>query len=190
MKLTQIADISSGYTFRERLDAYPDGDIAVLQMKNISPDDKVLTEDLPRVGLMDLKPRQVLQAGDVLLRARGQFHTAAVVTGGLDKAVAAAPLMLIRVSSAKVLPEYLCWFINHPVTQAKLVNLAAGSYVRTLNKAAIEELEVPLPPVGRQRQIVEIAELGRQEKSLLTRIAERKGRLLEEILAHHARNTR
>lgn len=190
MRLTDIAEISSGYTFRERLDAYPDGDVAVLQMKNISPDDKVLTEGLPRVGLADLNARQLLRGGDILFRARGLFHTAAVLTGSLGNAVAAAPLMLIRVYSPKVLPEYLRWFINHPGTQAKLMNLAAGSYVRTLNKAAIAELEVPLPSLGRQRQIAAIAELGRQEAEILKRIVKRKGRLLEEILAQVARNTR
>lgn len=190
MKLADIAEISSGYTFRERLDAYPDGDVAVLQMKNISPDDRVLTQDLPRVGLADLNARQSLREGDILFRARGLFHTAAVLTGNLGNAVAAAPLMLIRVSSPKVSPEYLRWFINHPGTQAKLVNLAAGSYVRTLNKAAIAELDVPLPSLGRQRLIAAIAELGRQEAELLTQIAERKRRLLEEVLAQVARNTR
>lgn len=183
MKLADIAEVASGYTFRERLDAYPDGDVAVLQMKNISPDDKVLTDDLPRVGLADLSARQLLREGDILFRARGHFHTAAVVYGGLKNAVAAAPLMLIRVSTATVLPEYLCWFINHPGTQAKLMNLAAGSYVRTLNKAAIEGMELPLPPVELQRQVVEIAELGRRETKLLIRIAEQRGKFLDGLLA-------
>jgi len=190
MKLADIAEIWSGYTFRERLDAYPEGDVAVLQMKNISSDDRLLTEGLPRVGLVDLNARQVLREGDILFRARGQFHTAAVVSGNLGSAVAAAPLMLIRTKSQKVLPEYLRWFINHPGTQAKLINLAAGSYVRTLNKAAVEALELPLPPLEIQRQIAAVAELSQQEKKLLTELAERKGRLLEEILVRLARNTR
>lgn len=190
IQLADIAEVTSGYTFRERLDAYPDGDVAVLQMKNIGPDDRVLTEDLPRIGLADLNARQLLREGDILFRARGHFHTAAVVSGNLNNAVAAAPLMLIRVSSQKVLPEYLRWFINHPRTQATLLNLAAGTHVRTLNKAAIEGLEVPLPPLKQQRQIAEIAELGQQEKALLSRIGEQKGRLLEEILSQVARNTR
>ena len=190
MQLADIAEVTSGYTFRERLDAYPDGDVAVLQMKNIDPDDRVLIDDLPRVGLADLNARQLLREGDIIFRARGLFHTAAVLTGNLGNAVAAAPLMLIRVSSPKVLPEYLRWFINHPRTQATLMNLAAGSYVRTLNKAAIAELEIPMLPLERQRQIVAIAELGQREKTILNRIAERKSRVLEEILAQVARNTR
>lgn len=190
MRLLGIANVASGYTFRERLDAYPDGDVAVLQMKNIGPDDRVHTKDLPRVGLVDLSPRQLLREGDILFRARGLFHTAAVVTEGVNNAVVAAPLMLIRVTSPKVLPEYLRWFINHPRTQEVLKNLAAGSYVRTLNKAAVSNLEVPLPSLERQRQIVEIAELSQREKSLLAAIAERRARLLDEILSQVARNTR
>lgn len=190
MRLASIAEVTSGYTFRERLDAYPDGDVAVLQMKNIDSEERVLAEDLPRVMLADLNVRQLLRDGDIIFRARGLFHTAAVLTENLGNAVAAAPLMLIRVSSSKVLPEYLRWFINHPRTQAKLKNLAAGSYVRTLNKSAIAKLEIPMLPLERQRQIVAIAELGQQEKAILNRLAETKTRLLEEILAREARNTR
>lgn len=188
--LKDIVEIGSGYTFRERLDAYPDGDIAVVQMKNLGPDDCIKSADLPRVALADLGEKQLLKQGDILLRARGHFHTAAVVTESLGPAVAAAPLMLMRASPLKVLPEYLRWFINHPRTQAILVNLAVGTHVRTLNIAAIANLEIALPSLEQQHRIAAIAELGQKEKALLHQIAEQRGMLLDEILARHARNTR
>src|SRR5207302_5057473 len=102
----------------------------------------------------------------------------------------AAPLMLLRVSDNRVLPAYARWFINHPKTQAALSNLAAGTYVQTVGKAALEGLEIPVPALERQRQIVELAELATQEQKLSVAISEHKKTAVEGILARLARNTR
>lgn len=189
-RLGDITEIFSGYTFRERLDAYPGGDVAVVQMKNIDMEDRLQTNEIARVEIDGLRALQQLREGDLIFRSRGMFHTAALVNKNLGYAVAAAPLMIIRTTSTSVLPEYLQWFINHPATQARLATLAAGTHVRTVNKTAIEEIEVPVPALEKQRRIAELAELGRSERALATRIAEQKARVLEEILSQIARNTR
>jgi hypothetical protein len=189
-RLANVAEVISGYTFRERLDAYADGDVAVIQMKNMDTENRLQTGELPRVELADLSDRQLLREGDLIFRSRGLFYTAAAVTSSLGRAVAAAPLMVIRLSSPRLLPEYLRWFINHPSTQATLSALGAGTHVRTLNKVAIESLVIPVPSLERQRSIAELDDLGKREKVLASRIAEQRARVLEEILARHARNTR
>lgn len=188
--LKDIAEIFSGYAFRERVGAFPAGDTAVVQMKNIDFSDNLQLNDVPRVSIPDLNERQLLRQGDLLLRARGLFHTAAVVTQVIERAIAAAPLMVIRVKSPIAQPDYLRWFLNQQATQAELVKLASGSHVQTLSKAAIEELEIPLPPLDRQSRIATLSELGLRERAVAMMIAEKKERVLEEILARYARNTR
>lgn len=185
-RLKDIAEIFSGYAFRERVGAFPVGDTAVVQMKNIDASDSLHLNDVPRVSIPDLNKRQFLRQGDLLLRARGLFHTAAVVTQDIERAIAAAPLMVIRLKSPYVQPAYLRWFLNQQATQAELVSLAAGSHVQTLGKAAVEALEIPLPPLDRQVQIAYIAELGARDRALTMRIAEKKAWLLEKALARCA----
>jgi len=188
--LKDIAQVISGYTFRERLDVYPDGDVAVIQMKNLDAQNRLCTDDLPRVDIADLGERQLLRQGDVIFRSRGTFHTAALFSEDVGRAVVAAPLMVIRLSGTKVLPEYLRWFINLPATQAKLSMLATGTHVQTVNKGAIEDIEIPIVQPVQQRRIAELAELSKYEQAISTRIAERKARVLEEMLARHAWNAR
>lgn len=189
-RLKDLAEIFSGYAFRERVGAFPAGDTAVVQMKNIDANDSLHLNDVPQVSIPDLNERQLLRQGDLLLRARGLFHTAAVVTPVIEHAIAAAPLMVIRVKPPLVQPEYLRWFLNQQATQAELSKLAAGSHVQTLNKVAVEELEIPLPPLDRQRRIATLGELGQRERAVTMMIAEKRKRVLEEILARYARNTR
>ncbi len=189
-RLNEIAEIFTGYAFRERVGAFPVGDIAVVQMKNIDSSDSLQLNDVPRVGIPDLNERQLLRQGDLLLRARGLFHTAALVTRPINRAIVAAPLMVIRVKLPHVQPAYLRWFLNQQATQAALVKLAAGSHVQTVSKVAIEELGIPLPPPDSQSRIAALAELGLRERAVAMMIAEKKERVLEEILARYARNTR
>ena len=190
MLLRDIAEIFSGYAFRERVGASPAGDTLVIQMKNIDSNDSLQLNDVPRVSIPGLNERQLLRSGDLLLRARGLFHTAAVVTQSIERAIAAAPLMVIRLKSSLAQPDYLRWFFNQRATQAELVKLAAGSHVQTLGKVAIEELEIPLPPLDHQSRIATLAELGLRERAVAMTIAKKKERVLEEILVRYARNTR
>ena len=157
-------------------------------MKNIDTNDHLQVKGVPFLDLADLNARQLLRKGDLILRARGLFHTVALVTEKPDRAVAAAPLMVIRVTSPDVAPAYLRWFLNLSTTQTALVSLAAGSYVRTLNKAAIENLDISVPTVERQHQIAQLAELGERERALAMTITEKRGAMLGVILAQHARN--
>lgn len=184
--LKDIAEIFSGYAFRERVSAFPSGETAVVQMKNIDSNDNLQLDNVPRVSIPDLNERQLLRQGDLLLRARGLFHTAAVVTQVIERAIAAAPLMVIRLKSPIAQPDYLRWFLNQQATQSLFVKLAAGSHVQTLNKAAIEDLAVPLPPTDRQTRIANLAELGTRERALAMLIAEKRANMLERKLVQSA----
>lgn len=186
IRLKNIADIFSGYTFRERLGAFQAGNTVVVQMKNIDANDCLQVDDVTLVNLPDLNERQLLRQGDLLLRARGLFHTAAVVAQVPERTIVAAPLMVIRLKSPKMQPAYLRWFLNQQGTQAQLVKLAAGSHVKTLSKVVLEELDIPLPPLDRQSYIAEISELGARERALVLLIAEKRSRALECKLIHSA----
>ncbi len=188
IKLSELALVAVGYAFRERLDAYAAGDVAVLQMKNIDEADALcLVDTAPRVNLPNLNDRQCIRKGDLLLRARGQFHTTAEVTADMGRTIVAAPLMLIRVTSADLLPAYLRWFINQPQTQSTLTSLAAGTHVRSINKVVLENLQIPVPTIDKQRMIIEIAQLGEREQALTVALGERRVKVLGDTLAQYAR---
>lgn len=109
-----------GYSFRSRLETDAQGDVAVIQMKDIDDANLLHHEGLLRVQMLDLRERHLVQVGDLLFRSRGVTYSAALVGGSLGCAVLAAPMLLIRPQTEVVEPAYLQWFINHPSTQATL----------------------------------------------------------------------
>jgi hypothetical protein len=188
--LVDIAEVRMGYSFRSRLETDAGGDVAVIQMKDIDDANLLHPEGLARVQMPDLKDRHLVQEGDLLFRSRGVTNSAALVGGGLGRAVLAAPMLLIRPKTEVVEPAYLQWFINHPATQAVLAGQAAGTAVKMIGKRVLDDLQVVLPPLEKQRLIVEVARLASREVALLEELRGRRKALLEGILLRSAQEAR
>lgn len=188
--LVDIAEVRMGYSFRSRLETDAGGDVAVIQMKDIDDANLLHPEGLARVQMPDLKDRHLVQEGDLLFRSRGVTNSAALVGGGLGRAVLAAPMLLIRPKTEVVEPAYLQWFINHPATQAVLAGQAAGTAVKMIGKRVLDDLQVVLPPLEKQRLIVEVARLASREAALLEELRGRRKALLEGILLRSAQEAR
>lgn len=188
--LRDIAEIRMGYPFRARLERDPSADVAVIQMKDIDEANLLHTEDLDRTSMPDFKDRYLICANDLIFRSRGQTNTAALVAADPGRAVLAAPMMMIRVTTPKVLPAYLNWFINQPTTQARLTRALEGTSVKMISKAALGTLEISVPPVQKQQQIVELAALGNREQQLMRELTRLQKTYVEGILMRYAQNTR
>ncbi|MGK2942848.1 MAG: restriction endonuclease subunit S [Immundisolibacter sp.] len=184
MNLGQLTEVQMGYPFRSRLEHDPQGDVAVIQMKDIDDANLLRAEDAIRVTLPKGKTHHLLRSGDLLFRSRGRSNGAALVAEGIGPAVLSAPMLLIRPHD--VLPAYLCWYINAPATQAHLAALAEGTSVRMISAEALKALEVPLPALTVQQRIVQAAALAEQEQTLLARIATLRQRLTTHILMKFA----
>lgn len=179
-----------GYPFRARLERDPNADVAVIQMKDIDEANLLHTENLDRVSLPDLKDHYLVHADDLIFRSRGHTNTAALVAADPGRAVLTAPMMMIRVKTPNVLPFYLNWFINQPSTQARLTRALEGTSVKMISKATLEALEVPVPSVQKQRQIVELAALGAEEQHLSRELTRLRKTYVEGILMRYAQNAR
>lgn len=176
-----------GYPFRSRLEHEPDGDVTVIQMKDIDDANLLHAEQAITVTLPKVKAHHLLCAGDLLFRSRGRSNGAAQVRADIGPAVLSAPMLLIRPHG--VLPAYLCWYINAPGTQAKLATLAEGTSVQMISAESLKALEVPLPSPAVQQRIARIAALADEESALLERITTLRRHLTTRILmkfAHEA----
>lgn len=188
--LSDVAQVISGHHFRERIASDPEGNVSVIQMKDVLDCEIAPSLLFARVQLSPVPERVAIQGGDVILRTRGESHSGVLARGAFHRTVIAAPLTLIRTDTSVLLPGYLAWLINHPATQAQLAGLATGTHVRTVSKEALEALPIPVPPVARQKEIVEIAALAAAEQALLGKISASRRRLAEGILWRHAQDTR
>jgi hypothetical protein len=187
-KLKSVCEmIRMGYTFRSRFEPDPSGNIHVIQMRDINQHNRIVCEKPARWEAKNMKPSLLLEEGDVLLQARGFKNTAALVPGGLGIAIASAPLMILRLDCSKVLPEYIWWFLNHPQTQARLLQGTTGAQVRLISKSVLEQLDVVLPTLLRQKKIAKVAALAEREQELMEIIRKKRKSYAAEVLMQMTR---
>jgi len=187
-KLKEITSVQMGYSFRSRLESSEGGGVAVIQMKDLLDDNTVGCDDLVRIDLDAVKAHHLAQRGDLVFRSRGSLTTAAVLLEDPGKAVVAAPLLRIRVTKPdKVLPEYLNWYISQRDAQIFLTSRAKGTVQKMISKQAIEELEVTLPSLEKQKAIVELATLSAREQTLLHKLADKREQYISTILMQFAK---
>jgi hypothetical protein len=183
IKIKNLAAVQMGYSFRSRLEASESGAIAVIQMKDLLDDNTVGCDGLVKINMDAMKKHHLAQRGDLVFRSRGHVSTAAILLEDPGKAVVAAPLLRIRVTKKDlVLPEYLNWYISQRDAQIFLTSRAKGTVQKMISKQAIEDLEVALPSLEKQKNIVALATLSAREQTLLHTLADKREQYISTVL--------
>ncbi|MCF4152647.1 restriction endonuclease subunit S [Dethiosulfovibrio sp. F2B] len=188
MKIKKLAVVQMGYSFRSRLDAVEGGGVSVIQMKDLLDNHTVCCDDLIKIDMETVKERHFAKKGDLIFRSRGNLTTTAILLDDPGDAVVAAPLLRIRIAKPEmVLPEYLNWYVRQRDAQIFLSSRAEGTVMKMIGKQAIEDLEVVLPSLERQKNIVELAALAAREETLLHRLADKREGYIASILMRFAK---
>lgn len=181
IKIKNIATVQMGYSFRTRFEASSTG-IPVIQMKDLNSDNTVNCHNLAKANIGNSDDRNFVKKGDLIFRTRGQNISSAVIVDEPGLAIVAAPLLIIRVKNLHILlPEYLNWYISQRDAQIFLAK-ANQTTQKMISRKDIEEMEVAIPSLEKQKNIVELASLSAQEQKLLTDLAEKRKQLTSKIL--------
>ena len=191
LKLKDISTISSGTTFRARIESSTSSNIKVIQMKDLGKDNIVYLDQTIRVADIKPRPNQLAKRGDIIFRSRGQTNTGAILQEDTqDIVVVSAPLFRIRPNTNKVFPEFLLWWINQESSQHYLASRSSGTMGKMVSKQVLEDLTVTLPALAQQQKIAEFFSLSIQEQYLLEAIKNQHALHTQGILMQMAKELR
>lgn len=157
VRLADVAQVRTGFSFRGKVDDDPAGDVAVLQTKDVDATGHLTPTDCIHIKDGPAYAGHFLEPGDVVVQSRGNAFPAGQVEAPFH-GIAAIGLHVVR-PSPKLLPAYLAWLLNHPTMQAMLSGMAHGSRIPFLSKASLAELRIPLPSLETQHRITSVAAL-------------------------------
>ncbi len=167
--LSHITTIQTGLFAKPTLK----GDIVYLQSKHFDGNG-ILKQSLePNLKTGDTTNKHLLKHGDILFAAKGTKNFAAWYETKNKPAVASTSFFVIRLQKnfdKKILPEFLVWFINHPVSQKFLKGNAIGTSMVSISKAVLGKLEISIPSIKTQKAILQITNLYKEEKKLKLQI--------------------
>lgn len=172
--LAGLASVSAGYPFRGKIEALPEGRVAVIQMRNANPETGIDWDRLTRVELPRASAKAFLRPGDIILSTRGGRNFPYCIDERAEQLVCSPHFFVIRTKRQAILPEFLAWQLNQKPAQDHFAAGATGSYILNLKREVVERLPIVVPPLAEQQRIVELDAAAKAERAILTRLIENR----------------
>jgi type I restriction enzyme S subunit len=145
--------------------------IRVVDFKNKSVDSsnlRFISEEIHRKV-----SRYTISSKDVYISIAGTIGLVGTIPDELSGANLTENAAKLVIKNNSVLPGYLCWALSSPMGQAQIRAKTMATSQPKLALFRIEEIQVPLPPLHKQQQFIQIAQaaeslLRRMDKSLIS----------------------
>lgn len=181
MRIGEIATIQPGHQFRGKVEPDPDGDVALIQIKDIEDRRRLNPHSIDRIAFDKAHEPYLVSRGDVLFLSRGHKLFALAIEHDLSDTIASGYFYILRLRTDRIRPAYLAWCINQPPFQSQLAQLSQGSHMPFVSKTEFQELPVPIPPLALQDTIVALSILSEQEQAILSELASKRAALIQTL---------
>lgn len=131
-----------------------------------------------------------LKEGDILVKARGSKFEAKVFRNTPALAAAANTLLVVRLESKKLLPDYIALIINQPESQKKLRLQSTGAVLSSLSPKTLGSLEIKQIPLEKQQKICNALNAMNEYISLHKRYLKLEEKLTQEIISNLMKGTK
>jgi restriction endonuclease S subunit len=158
----EMFHISSGYPFRKKIKPVINTGSYVIQMKNVCEDKGVLWDEVVESEVSKAtKSKHELSDKDILFIARGTRNIAVTlnIPENINRLYAAPQFYVLRLKNESVLPEFAAWYFNSSAGQSYWSMNCEGSVTKSIRRNVLEEFEMVIPDIGKQRKIVELNNL-------------------------------
>lgn len=179
--LGRLASIAAGYPFRGKIDALPEGDVSVIQMRNTDPEAGIDWAALSRIDLPRPSAKSLLRAGDIILSTRGGRNFPYFIEKQAEHVVCSPHFFVIRAKTNEILPQFLAWQMRQRPTQDYFTAGSTGSYILNLKRDVVENLPITIPPIAEQQRIADLDDAAQAERKILTRLIENRNTEMNAI---------
>jgi restriction endonuclease S subunit len=157
------------------------GSVVYLQAKHFDENGHFYRKVKPDLPLDNQTGKHLLNDGDIIFAAKGSKNFAAQYENKNGPCVASSTFLVIKLNDkfrSIVLSDYLVWFINHQRTQEWLKAKARGSSIPSISKNDLQDLEIIIPSIEKQKTILKIDSLHKKEQSIIKKIQSLKDKYL------------
>lgn len=121
------------------------------------------------------RERYLLQANDVIVTGKGQRLFAWAYKEEYGEVIPSSLFYIIKIKdSSKLIGEYLANVLNSQKINYKLKSLSGGTSIPSIQKKELGQLSIYIPPIEKQRQVINMAKLLDKDVALATQLLEKK----------------
>lgn len=170
--LQNIADIQMGYQARSRIDFSAEGEYRIIQGRDISADNIIVTDNLSRFKSDEVPERYLLNKGDVLFMSKGSNNYATCLEESLPNTVVSSSFYVIKLNTDKILPCYLAWWLNQADAQEYFnKKQSSGATISFINSEALRNAPVLIPAMAIQEKVIRLVKLSQCYRQINDRLA-------------------
>ncbi len=182
VRLEKIANIQVGYQSRGRIEEDLDGNYAIIRSKDFDGAGNLILIEAMRFSPKIDPQKYLVDAGDILVQARGQNHFAFLIEGEINNTVASNSFYIVRLKEHnKVISAYLAWWLNRTTVQAYFQQVRGVSTIPFISKADLQNTRIRVPPMKTQKNISQLMQLWQREQKLNQQLMKKKELLVQEV---------
>jgi len=183
-KISEICYIKTGYTLRTSLKNEPNGNVRVIQMRDLIKDH---TEISDNPFLMELKEKNngfnhILKKGDILFISKGETNRSIVFDKPYTAIASSAFLVISKKENVEYDPYFLSWFINSDFSERFIKSKRTGSTTPLVLLESFIEMPVILPSLEKQKKGSFIYELYKQQIEMEKELKKLRSKYMEGVL--------
>ncbi len=177
-KIKEIANVRIGVYMKPTEVA----DVYYLQVSDFDLQGDLVGELKPMISSHDNLYNKVLANDDLLFAAKGSRNFCYHHINYNDYYYVASSSFLVinNICKDMVLPEYLNWYLNRTDVLNELKSSAMGTSIVSITKPTLENFEICLPSLIKQKQIVYLSNLQKRQCQLYLKISDLKKCLIDQ----------
>lgn len=156
VRLGDITEIRSGDRFTK--EEFQEEGVPFIQVRNITTDGLIVLSDTKKINpVIASESRSIAIAGDILITVAGTVGKVCLIkkSDAFSQVCIDTSIRKVRViDKDKVLPEYLELFLRSKTAQLQIDRLASGSIIQVLSTPNLKDIEIHLPSIVKQKEIV------------------------------------
>ena len=160
----------------------PEGEVKYLQVKDINGENEIDYSHTARVKDTGTSHKYYLRKDDLLFAAKGASNYCFLYDGSKGNIIPSSSFIIIHITSKKILPEFLCCYLNTPSILSKLKNSSVGTGIQMIPQSVIGDLQLEIPSMEVQQLIVQIDRLIKKSEKLHNKINTLKRNLQDQLL--------
>ncbi|WP_147473005.1 MULTISPECIES: N-6 DNA methylase [Pseudomonas] len=172
VSLSHVAEVFSGRSVKsaDLLDHPPfERAVGYVRIRDLSSGKVGRASSWLRPELVNLEQRWALLPGDVLVSKSGTIGKSALVRNAAAGSIAANGLYVLRANQERLDAGFLLAYLSSAACQNWLAAQSRGAVIQHLNRAVLDGLPVPLPPLQMQaRAAAQFREFGTDALTFLS----------------------
>ena len=154
-----------------------------IKLKDVTKEGIILFDQLTEFEAQNVNERFFLKKNDIIFKAKCAENSAALIEEDLADTVATSHFLVLTVNNVnQVDPAYLAMYLNSDFAQSYFKINAQGVTVPMIRLSTLEELDVKLPTIEKQREVAKAYQLLKDEKVVMEQLIQNREKQFKAYL--------